>query len=86
MLSSKDYFQILIPPKYGNSFLVLSNFAVYHYKQTKYYRGGQYQFTYNYLDPKFKIKLSHKKPLVSKRDKNAKFLKIKKNKKIEYKL
>jgi dTDP-4-dehydrorhamnose 3,5-epimerase len=79
ILSSKDYFQILIPPKYGNSFLVLSDFAVYHYKQTKYYRGEEYQFTYNYLDPKFKIKLSCKNPLVSKRDKKAIFIENKKN-------
>jgi len=75
ILSPKNYFQILIPPKYGNSFLVLSNSAVYHYKQTKYYRGNIHQFTYNYLDPKFKIKLSCSKPLVSRRDKNAVFIK-----------
>jgi dTDP-4-dehydrorhamnose 3,5-epimerase len=77
ILSPKNYFQILIPPKYGNSFLVLSNLAVYHYKQTKYYRGNQYQFTYNYLDPELRIKLSCSKPLVSKRDKNASFIKKK---------
>jgi dTDP-4-dehydrorhamnose 3,5-epimerase len=77
ILSPKNYFQILIPPKYGNSFLVLSNLAVYHYKQTKYYRGNQYQFTYNYLDPELRIKLSCSKPLVSRRDKNASFIKKK---------
>lgn len=74
ILSPKNYFQILIPPKYGNSFLVLSNVAVYHYKQTKYYRGNRYQFTYNYLDPKLRIKLSCHKPLVSERDKSALFI------------
>jgi len=74
ILSPKNYFQILIPPKYGNSFLVLTKSAVYHYKQTKYYGGDQYQFTYNYLDPKFKIKLSCRNPIVSKRDKKALFI------------
>jgi len=74
--SPKNYFQILIPPKYGNSFLVLSDVAVYHYKQTQYYKGASKQFTYNYKDPTFKIKLSYKRPIVSKRDSNAKFIKI----------
>jgi len=76
ILSSKNYFQILIPPNYGNSFLVLSNFAVYHYKQTEYYSGANKQFTFNYKDPAFKIKLSFKRPIVSERDNKANFLKI----------
>ena len=74
--SADDYFQILIPPRYGNSFLVLSSIAVYHYKQTQYYKGANKQFTYNYKDPKFKINLSNNKPIVSKRDMNAKFINI----------
>ena len=36
ILSSNSYFQVLVPPSYGNSFLVLSDVAVYHYKQTQY--------------------------------------------------
>jgi dTDP-4-dehydrorhamnose 3,5-epimerase len=72
----ENYFQILIPPSYGNSFLVLSQVAVYHYKQTQYYKGANKQFTYNYKDPAFKIKLSCKKPIISKRDSNAQFIKI----------
>ena len=46
-LSSKNYYQVLIPPNHGNSFLVLSDYAVYHYKQTKYYSGQGKQFTIN---------------------------------------
>ena len=72
----ENYFQILIPPSYGNSFLVLSQVAVYHYKQTQYYKGASKQFTYNYKDPAFKIKLSCKKPIISARDSNAQFIKI----------
>tara|TARA_A100001015_G_scaffold188334_1_gene209720 strand:+ start:143 stop:1219 length:1077 start_codon:yes stop_codon:yes gene_type:complete len=76
ILSPNSYFQILIPPSYGNSFLVLSDYAVYHYKQTKYYSGKNKQFTINYKDPYFKIKLSKKKIITSKRDKVADFIKI----------
>jgi dTDP-4-dehydrorhamnose 3,5-epimerase len=75
ILSPSLYFQILIPPSYGNSFLVLSNYAIYHYKQTKYYSGKDKQFTINYKDPFFKIKLSKKKVIISKRDKDANFIK-----------
>jgi dTDP-4-dehydrorhamnose 3,5-epimerase len=75
ILSPKNYFQILIPPSFGNSFLVLSEFSVCHYKQTSYYEGVQKQFTYNYKDPKFKIKLSYSKPILSKRDMNSEFVK-----------
>ena len=67
-------FQILIPPSYGNSFLVLSNFAVCHYKQTEYYKGMKKQFSYNYKDPKFNLKLTCAKPILSDRDKNSKFI------------
>jgi dTDP-4-dehydrorhamnose 3,5-epimerase len=76
ILSPNPYIQILIPPSYGNSFLVLSDYAVYHYKQTKYYSGKDKQFTINYKDPFFKIKLSSKKIIISKRDKDANFIKI----------
>lgn len=76
ILSSKNYFQVLIPPSYGNSFLVLSDIAVYHYKQTEYYKGVNKQFTLNYKDPFFKIKLSTQNPIISKRDSNAEFVKF----------
>ena len=68
ILSGDNYFQILIPPNYGNSFLVLSDVAVYHYKQSEYYSGANNQFTYKWNDPKIKIKLNKKKIILSKRD------------------
>ena len=77
ILSANPYFQVLVPPSYGNSFLVLSDYAVYHYKQTTYYSGKDKQFTINYKDPFFKIKLSSKKIIISKRDKDANFIKTK---------
>jgi dTDP-4-dehydrorhamnose 3,5-epimerase len=76
ILTPDNYFQILIPPAYGNSFLVLSDIAICHYKQTKYYRSPLNQFTYNYKDPFFNIKLLSKKPIVSKRDHKARFVGI----------
>jgi dTDP-4-dehydrorhamnose 3,5-epimerase len=75
ILDSKNYFQLLIPPEHGNSFLVLSKFAIYHYKQSEYYKGINSQFTYNYKDPFFNIKLSRKKLIISKRDSKAPFVK-----------
>ena len=75
ILSSDNYFQVLIPPSHGNSFLVLSDIAVYHYKQTQYYKGVNKQFTLNYKDPFLKIELSTQNPIISKRDSKAEFIK-----------
>ena len=61
ILSGEDYYQILVPPGFGNSFLVLSKVAVYHYKQSQYYKGMSKQFTYNWNDPRIKLRLNKKK-------------------------
>jgi dTDP-4-dehydrorhamnose 3,5-epimerase len=75
ILDADKYFQILVPPKFGNSFFVLTKFAAYHYKQTRYYGGKNKQFTFNINDPYFKINyLKNKKLIISNRDKNAKFI------------
>ena len=55
-------------PNYGNSFLVLSKVAVYHYKQTEYYLGMRRQFTYKWNDLKINLKLNKKEITLSKRD------------------
>ena len=68
ILSGDNFYQILIPPNFGNSFLVLSKVAVYHYKQSEYYGGISKQFTYNWNDPRIKLKLKHKNIILSKRD------------------
>ena len=68
VLSGENYFQILIPPGFGNSFLVLSKLAVYHYKQSEYYSGINKQFTYKWSNPKINLKLNKKKIIISKRD------------------
>jgi dTDP-4-dehydrorhamnose 3,5-epimerase len=74
-LLSNSNFQILIPPNYGNSYLVLSKNATYHYKQTEYYSGAKNQYTYNILDPFFNIKLPVKNIIISKRDSEQTFVK-----------
>lgn len=68
ILSGENFYQILVPPGFGNSFLVLSKVAVYHYKQSQYYKGMSKQFTYNWNDPRIKLRLNKKKIILSKRD------------------
>ncbi len=66
-LSAKKYTQILIPPKFGNGHLVLSEQAIFHYKQNTYY-NPEGQFTILWNDPKFNIKWPNSNPILSKRD------------------
>ena len=68
LLSEKDKKQILLPPKYGCSFVVLSKEAVFTYKQSEYYNPER-QGSYNWNDPRFKIKWPIKNPILSERDK-----------------
>ncbi len=66
-LSDKNRMQILVPPKYGNGHLVLSDMTIFHYKQNTYYdRSGQ--FTYKWDDKKFNIWWPVKNPVLSQRD------------------
>ena len=67
LLAGKDKKQILIPPKYGCSFLVLSKEAFFTYKQSEYYDIKR-QATYKWNDPRFKIKWPVKNPIFSERD------------------
>lgn len=46
--------QILIPPGFANGHLVLSNEAIFHYKQTTNYDPNS-QFSVNYKDPALNI-------------------------------
>jgi dTDP-4-dehydrorhamnose 3,5-epimerase len=66
-LSEKNRHQVLIPPKFGNGHVVLSERAIFHYKQTTYYNRAA-QFTLLWNDPKLKLWWPVKNPLVSARD------------------
>lgn len=66
-LSEKNRQQVLIPPRFGNGHVVLSEQATFHYKQTSYYnRAGQ--FTLKWNDPELGIWWPVPNPLVSQRD------------------
>lgn len=66
-LSEHNGKQVLIPPKYGNAHLVMSERAIFHYKQSTYYNPDG-QFTYKFDDPSFNIWWPIKHPILSKRD------------------
>ena len=67
VLSSKNNRQVLIPPKYGNGHLVISEKAIFSYKQSSYYDRIS-QFSYRWDDPRFNIWWPVKDPIMSRRD------------------
>ena len=67
ILSDVTRTQVLVPPKFGNAYLVMSDTAIFHYKQSSYYnRAGQ--FTYKWNDPQLAIWWPISDPIVSMRD------------------
>ena len=70
-LSDKNRLQVLIPPSYGNGHQVLSDYDIYHYKQSSYY-NPKGQFTIKWNDPKYNIWWPIKNPILSQRDENTK--------------
>ena len=67
LLSDKNRLQILVPPNFGNGHLVISDTAIFHYKQTSYYDPST-QFTIKWNDPEFSIWWPTKDPILSRRD------------------
>ena len=67
VLSDANRFQVLVPPKYGNGHLVLSDRVVFHYKWSAYYNYER-QFSYRYDDPRFKVWWPIKNPILSQHD------------------
>ena len=66
-LSAEKYEQILIPPKFGNGHLILSEKAIFHYKQSTYYDPDS-QFIIKWDDRRFNIYWPIKNPILSRRD------------------
>lgn len=67
-LTDSNNKQILIPPGFGNGHQVLTEKAIFHYKQnTQYDRGSQ--FTIKYNDPELSLPWPIKNPILSERDK-----------------
>lgn len=70
VLSDQNRLQVLVPPKFGNGHLVMSDQAIFHYKQTTYYnRAGQFTILWN--DPGLKLWWPVKDPIVSRRDEGS---------------
>lgn len=66
-LSDRNRKQVLLPPGFGNAHLVLTDIAIFHYRQTTTYdRAGQ--FTLAWDDPKLGIKWPIDRPILSERD------------------
>ena len=66
-LSDTNRLQVLVPPKFGNGHVVMSEQAIFHYKQTTDYdRSGQFTLIWN--DPALNIWWPVQDPIVSLRD------------------
>jgi dTDP-4-dehydrorhamnose 3,5-epimerase len=66
-LSERNRQQVLIPPGFGNGHLVLTETAIFHYKQTTTYDRSS-QFTLFWNDPALKLWWPIADPIVSQRD------------------
>jgi dTDP-4-dehydrorhamnose 3,5-epimerase len=67
VLSDHNRMQVLIPPNFGNGHVVLSDQAIFHYKQSSQYdRPGQFTILWN--DPGLDIWWPIKDPILSQRD------------------
>ena len=66
-LSDSNRLQVLVPPEHGVAHLVMSEKAIFHYKQSTCYDRAA-QFTYRWDDPTFKIYWPIKNPVLSQRD------------------
>jgi len=72
-LSDSNHHQVLVPPKFGNGHVVLTERAIFHYKQNTQY-SPQGQFTIKWDDPQFGLWWPIKNPILSRRDEAGKFV------------
>lgn len=72
-LTDSNRHQVLIPPNHGNGHVVLSEWAIFHYKQSEYYDPSR-QFTYRWDDARFGIWWPVERPLLSRRDQSGRFV------------
>lgn len=72
-LSDSNHHQVLLPPLFGNGHVVLTEKAIFHYKQSTYYNPcGQFTIIWN--DPELKMWWPIKAPILSRRDEAGKFV------------
>ena len=67
VLSDSNHQQVVVPPRFGIAYLVLSDSAIFHYKQSTYY-NPKAQFSVRWNDPKLRISWPVADPIVSQRD------------------
>ena len=72
-LSENNHHQVLVPPKFGNGHVVMSERAMFHYKQNTYYNPAG-QFTIRWNDPQYSLWWPIKNPILSRRDEAGKFV------------
>ena len=73
VLSDKNRYQVLVPPKHGNGHQCLSKKTIFHYKQSAYFDPSR-QSSIKWNDPKFKIWWPIKNPILSRRDEEGKYV------------
>jgi len=73
VVSDRNKRQVLIPPRFGNGHLILSEQAIFQYKQSAYY-DARGQFTYQWNEPRFNIWWPIKNPILSRRDEAGKYI------------
>ena len=72
-LSEHNRLQLLVPPKHGLAHLVMSDWAIFHFKQSAYYdRASQFSLRWN--DPVLGIRWPIQSPVLSDRDRDAQLL------------
>jgi dTDP-4-dehydrorhamnose 3,5-epimerase len=67
VLSDSNRVQVLVPPRFGNGHVVMSERAIFHYKQSHSYDRAR-QFTVLWDDPEVGIWWPVKDPILSRRD------------------
>ncbi len=72
-LSETNKWQVLVPPKFANGHLILSDKAIFNYKQTTYY-DAKGQFSVRFDDSRFDIWWPNKNPILSRRDEAGKYV------------
>ena len=72
-LSEYNRYQVFIPPGFGNGHLVLTDRAIFSYKQSSYY-NPKGQFTILWNDPKLNLCWPINNPILSKRDQIGHFI------------
>ena len=71
ILNDKNKKMVLLPPGFGNSFCVLSNYSIFMYKWSYEgkYADVDEQFSLKWDDPRLNINWPIKNPILSERDK-----------------